>query len=571
MRLRKLVALVLTVCACASLMAPMASAADKTDKYEGAAVPIKLTVAANERSNGSYNVSYTASLTLSEDDATAFAVLLAGKSTDQLEKVTFVCVLGDDMIRKQTLSAEQLANFSITDSKKYFEQVGSAVQDSKIGNNVVLTYKLNSATTAAWNLATAETLKSALSGQTVEVKQSAVENVASSAVAGTITTDSFVDVYYNGVLYNTQSHAAYGTTTMTKKRYSSGGSGSSSSSGSSSGTSSGSSSPVVTGTISIVETDVASGDVTSTQSGVVNGNLGGTVTVAVADGSSTVKAGVKMRLNVKANPGKTITGVIVSNKDVARLPVEYKGDGVYEFVQPEGDLIVNVQYKSSAYLPDDSGVNSLLITDSHVSYTIGDDEGNWRPFARVTRAEAAMMLYRLLRNPNTGATISFSDVSNTMWYADAIKSIASLGVIKGYEDGTFRPDAAITRAEFTAICTRFVKDGVVNGNREFADVPLSFWAHNEIAKAEALGWVVGLPNGTFRPSAPLARVEAVTILNRMLGRPGDDAAIKAGKGTAFPDVPKDFWGYNAIIESTTPHSFTVDRDTYTESWSNING
>ena len=168
----------------------MASAADT---YEGAAVPIKLTVAANERSNGSYNVNYSASLTLGENDVTAFAVLLAGKSKDQLEKLTFVCVLGDDMIRKQTLSAEQLANFSITDSKKIFEQVGSVTQDSKIGNNIVLTYKLNDATTSAWNLATAETVKSALSGQTVEIKQSAIENVASSAVAGTITTDAFVD------------------------------------------------------------------------------------------------------------------------------------------------------------------------------------------------------------------------------------------------------------------------------------------------------------------------------------------------------------------------------------------
>ncbi len=214
--------------------------------------------------------------------------------------------------------------------------------------------------------------------------------------------------------------------------------------------------------------------------------------------------------------------------------------------------------------PDETGVAKLLNTDEHKLFMIGDDKGMFRPGDSITRAEVAQMFYRLLRDQNVAITKTFADVKENAWYATAVGVLASSGIINGTSETTFEPARAITRAEFTAICTRFAK--AASGSVSFTDVSVNHWAYGAISTAVSYGWVRGDGTGKFNPDAKITRAEAAAIVNRVLGRLGDSAAIKAGEGKRFPDVSESFWGFIDIVEATTDHDYRFDASRQNEMW-----
>lgn len=198
--------------------------------------------------------------------------------------------------------------------------------------------------------------------------------------------------------------------------------------------------------------------------------------------------------------------------------------------------------------------NAPALTTEHVAYLKGYGKGYVRPEGKITRAEAATMLYRLLdavslREYYT-ANNSFTDVNSGDWYNDAVSTLTNAGIIKGYAGGKYNPNEAITRAELTAMLSRFVYgETVKTSNSKFNDVSTSYWAYDEIALAQELGWIKGYGGSTFNPDASITRAEVAAILNRMLDR--DDCRVNDTK--KFVDNPTNAWYYRDIVEASIAH------------------
>ena len=221
--------------------------------------------------------------------------------------------------------------------------------------------------------------------------------------------------------------------------------------------------------------------------------------------------------------------------------------------------------KPTVEIKDDDALG--LNNTDHFAYIVGYGNGEVRPQNSITRAEVAQMFYRLLRDRNVAITKTFGDVKENAWYAKAVGVLASSGIINGTSETTFEPERAITRAEFTAICTRFAKAS--SGSVSFTDVPETHWAYSSISTAVSYGWILGDGTGKFNPDAKITRTEAAAIVNRVLGRLGDSAAIKAGVGKRFPDVRESFWGLIDVVEATTNHGYRFDASRQNEIWTQL--
>ena len=172
----------------------------------------------------------------------------------------------------------------------------------------------------------------------------------------------------------------------------------------------------------------------------------------------------------------------------------------------------------------------------------------------MTRAEAAQMFYNLLISQNVTSTVSFRDVPANAWYAKAVHTLATLGMINGYSDGTFRPNAKITRAEFTAIAMRF-SNQMLGGTNPFRDVSRTDWYYNAVVGASQYGWITGYSDGTFQPNATITRAEVTAIVNRMLERSADKwyIGVNAGSLKQFSDLNSSDWAYYDIMEAVNTH------------------
>ena len=204
-----------------------------------------------------------------------------------------------------------------------------------------------------------------------------------------------------------------------------------------------------------------------------------------------------------------------------------------------------------------TGVPGILNGDDHDAYVFGYVDGTVRPKANISRSEVGAIFFRLLkediRNNNLTTENTFNDVADDMWCNEAISTMAKLGIIKGRNAETFDPNAAITRAEFAAICARFDTSNVTITN-SFTDIAGN-WAENEIRKAATLGWIAGYSDGSFRPNNNITRAEAMTMINRVLCRmPLTQEDLLDGM-IVWPDNnPKD-WHYLAVQEATNSHEF----------------
>ena len=217
-----------------------------------------------------------------------------------------------------------------------------------------------------------------------------------------------------------------------------------------------------------------------------------------------------------------------------------------------------------------TGVPDKLNGDDHYAYVIGYLDGNVRPNANVSRAETATIFFRLLksdiRDGNLTADNDFSDVSNGQWHNKAISTMAKLGIVKGRRADSFDPDASITRAEFAAICARFNTKPVENSG-SFSDIS-GHWAENEIERAAAFGWISGYPDGTFRPDARITRAEAMTMINRVLCRMPQSESDLLDSMVTWPDNKPSDWHYLAVQEATNSHDFNRQGEVG-ESWAKL--
>jgi hypothetical protein len=203
----------------------------------------------------------------------------------------------------------------------------------------------------------------------------------------------------------------------------------------------------------------------------------------------------------------------------------------------------------------------------HGAYIYGYPDGTVRPEGKMTRAEAAAVFARLLaegRNESirSGAFTTFSDVNPGDWYAGYVGYLQSYNVLAGYGDGTFRGNAAISRAEFVTMAVRFyeaLRGESVTGNAggpAFSDVYDSYWAVTYIRAAADSQWINGYPDGTFQGDRDITRAEVVTIVNRLLGREADRAYIDANLSSLnrFSDLKNAYyWAYYNIMEAANSH------------------
>ena len=211
-----------------------------------------------------------------------------------------------------------------------------------------------------------------------------------------------------------------------------------------------------------------------------------------------------------------------------------------------------------------------LNSEEHFAYIIGYPEGDVRPENNISRDEIATIFYRLLkadyRDTIFTSDNSYTDVPKSWWANKAISSISKGGYMNGYEDGTFRPDAYITRAEFATVASRFY-DAPQTTRKPFSDVS-GHWAEDNINAIATMGLVNGYEDGTFRPDAYITRAEAMTIFNRILVRYVNGEGLHQD-AVKWPDNPTDAWYYYEVEEATNSHDYTKIENSYYEIWSAI--
>ena len=209
-----------------------------------------------------------------------------------------------------------------------------------------------------------------------------------------------------------------------------------------------------------------------------------------------------------------------------------------------------------------------LLSDEHYAYVVGYEDGTVRPEANITRAEVATIFFRLLldevREQNLTRTNSYIDVSSSSWYNTAVSTLSAMGIIHGYEDGTFHGERNITRAEFAAIAARF--DSVTHSSgSNFTDV-LAHWAKNEIGVASNNGWITGYEDGTFRPDQQITRAEAFALINRVVQRnPETENDLLKDMVTWSDNADTGKWYYLDVQEATNSHDH-ARKDSGYEYW-----
>ena len=200
----------------------------------------------------------------------------------------------------------------------------------------------------------------------------------------------------------------------------------------------------------------------------------------------------------------------------------------------------------------------LNYTD-HFAYMVGYPNGTFKPDGNITRAEVATIIYRLM-TPETRAkfqtrTCTLSDVQSGMWFNDAVCTLVKAGVVSGYPDGTFKPNANVTRAEFSAMIARMFSVSYV-GNNMFEDIN-GHWAESYINILAKLGILKG-DNGNADPDANLTRAQAAAMCNRLVGRNSTNSSMNSCKDTItnWPDVTNAAWYYADVLEATNSHNYT---------------
>ncbi len=286
-------------------------------------------------------------------------------------------------------------------------------------------------------------------------------------------------------------------------------------------------------------------------------------------GDVAVPKGESKTFTITPDSGYHIKDVLVDGKSVGAV-------GTYTFENVVDNHTIHATFARkhtptpstpTVEIPDDDALG--LNTTDHFAYIVGYGNGEVRPQNNITRAEVATIFFRLLtddvRAENLTKTNRYSDVAATSWYNTAVSTLSSMGIITGYPDGTFRPNAAITRAEFAAIAARFDNDGDKTAAK-FSDIA-THWAKDEISIAYNNGWITGYPDGTFGPQRDITRAETMTLVNRVLNRQPETEDDLLPNMTAWTDNanPKA-WYYLAVQEATNSHYYKFKTNSKYEQW-----
>ena len=220
-------------------------------------------------------------------------------------------------------------------------------------------------------------------------------------------------------------------------------------------------------------------------------------------------------------------------------------------------------------VPEDNTPN-WLNTKDHYAYIVGYNDGTVKPNNNITRAEVATIFFRLLTDDARAYYWStdsgFSDVKPGDWYNNAVSTMVNAGILNGYSDGTFKPNANITRAEFATIAARFLSNSYSLNDR-FYDTE-GHWAEPYINRAAEVGWINGYNDGSFKPNKAITRAEAVTLVNAVLGRePHEDHLLS--RMVTWPDNPKSAWYYEDIQEATNSHDYVWASGNAYEIWTKL--
>ena len=204
----------------------------------------------------------------------------------------------------------------------------------------------------------------------------------------------------------------------------------------------------------------------------------------------------------------------------------------------------------------------------HTAFLVGYADGTFGPECNMTRAEVTTMFARLLTEQieaDKTYSSTFNDVAKDCWAANYIGYMQQFGIVTGYEDGSFRPDAPVTRAEFAAIASRFEK--LTQGSASFTDVPDTHWAVRYINFAATRGWVTGYEDGSFKPEHSITRAEVAAVTCRLLERSADQTYIRShiGELRTFADVTESHWAYWYAMEAANGHDYTKSGGS--ENWS----
>ena len=215
--------------------------------------------------------------------------------------------------------------------------------------------------------------------------------------------------------------------------------------------------------------------------------------------------------------------------------------------------------------PSVTGVADWLNTSDHIAYLTGYPGGNFGPDSSMTRAEVAQMFYALLNNKNVTITKTFADVPSDAWYATAVNTLGTLGMVTGDSNGNFRPNDPITRAEFCVIALAFAYEPE-DYSCSFYDVSRSDWFYPYVAQASTYGWIGGYTSGNFGPNDQITRAQVTTIVNNMLGREADQDYVADHQDdlVQFNDLSQSHWAYYDVMEAVNAHDFTKTNGN--ESW-----
>ncbi len=293
-------------------------------------------------------------------------------------------------------------------------------------------------------------------------------------------------------------------------------------------------------------------------------------------GEVAVPKGENQTFKITPNEGYHINDVLVDGKSVGAV-TEYKFENVTEAHKIHATFARNYTpsypiqpEQPKVEIPDDDALG--LNTTDHFAYIIGYPDGTVQPNGQITRAEVATIFFRLLtddvRDANLKRINSYTDVASNAWYNTAVSTLSSMGIITGYPDGTFRPNANITRAEFAAIAARFDPNGDKTA-AAFSDI-LNHWAKDEISIAYNNSWVDGYPDGTFLPQRNISRAEAMTLVNRVLNRKPEAKDDLLPEMKVWTDnLDPNAWYYLAVQEATNSHYYKFKTNSKYEKWTEL--
>ena len=275
----------------------------------------------------------------------------------------------------------------------------------------------------------------------------------------------------------------------------------------------------------------------------------------------------------------TDTDALYTNESATLVPVNSAGKQGQPLLFHKPSVSYTIKGSSGGHggngggtvtIPDD--VPTGLNGKDHYAYVVGYPDGMVYPQKNITRAEVATIFFRLLtdetREANMTKSNSYNDMKDGAWYTCAVSTLSKMGIIKGYEDGSFKPDASISRAEFAAIAARFDPDGDKTP-ATFSDVS-SHWAKDEISIAANHGWIKGYEDGSFKPDQKITRAETMTLVNRVLKRLPETKDDLHKDMKTWPDNQNESaWFYLAVQEATNSHYQKLKKDGIHETWESM--